>query len=311
VQSLFDAFRDNRERSYLPVVDRGDRPVGLVYEANIKSYVYSAYGRELLANKAYQKTMQDFVSPCPVADVSSSVKQILEMYTNSENPAGVIITDDFVYAGFLTADSLLRVIEQKNLAVARDQNPLTRLPGNNAIVNVVADALEQTSAAWTLVYLDFDHFKPFNDTYGFRRGDRAILLFAELMQKTLVTDDSSLGHIGGDDFFAGFRGEAPEVIRERVTGLTERFERDVASLYEPSVRARGYLMARDRHDQLRRYPMLSCSAALVHLPKGPRHLTADELTGLIGELKHEAKVSADHICVHECGTGLSTARSGS
>ena len=30
-----------------------------------------------------------------------------------------------------------------------------------------------------VVYFDFDNFKPFNDRYGFRLGDRAILMFAE------------------------------------------------------------------------------------------------------------------------------------
>jgi len=59
--------------------------------------------------------------------------------------------------------------------------------------------------ACVLVYFDFDNFKPYNDRYGFRQGDRTILLFSDILKKTSGANKFFAGHIGGDDFFAGFR----------------------------------------------------------------------------------------------------------
>ena len=62
---------------------------------------------------------------------------------------------------------LLRVIYEKNIAIARDQNPLTRLPGNTLIAEFLENLLEDAAAAYVIAYFDFDDFKPFNDKYGF------------------------------------------------------------------------------------------------------------------------------------------------
>ena len=101
----------------------------------------------------------------------------------------------------LSAASLLRVINENSLAQARDCNPLTKLAGNSSIASYVSEACPNTAEDFVLAYMDLDNFKAFNDAYGFRQGDRAILLFAELMRKQFQQDNIFLGHVGGDDFF--------------------------------------------------------------------------------------------------------------
>jgi diguanylate cyclase (GGDEF)-like protein len=54
-----------------------------------------------------------------------------------------------------------------------------------------------------VLYIDIDHFKPFNDYYGFARGDAVITGLADIIRSTLQKFDSPFnfsGHIGGDDF---------------------------------------------------------------------------------------------------------------
>ena len=67
-------------------------------------------------------------------------------------------------------------LSEKNIAIARDQNPLTKLPGNTLITAYISETLNDLENTYVYVYFDFDNFKPFNDSYGFRIGDRAILL---------------------------------------------------------------------------------------------------------------------------------------
>lgn len=287
--TVFRAFRRHKERSYFPVIDSSGRPLGLIRETDLKDFIYSDYGRDLISNKAYRKTIGDFLEACPVADVHTSAERVLAVYTAHHHTPGVLMVEDAVYAGFLSASSLLRVLDEKNLAIARDQNPLTRLPGNNAIIEYVSQVLGDDRAPCSLVYFDFDHFKPFNDTYGFRQGDRAITLFAEMMRKELSTGETFLGHIGGDDFFAGFRNADPGALIDTVRALRAKFARNVESFYDPQTREQGFIRARDRHGEVREYPLLTVSAAVVHVPASPKCCNLDELTVFIAAVKKRAK----------------------
>ncbi|HEB78955.1 MAG TPA: EAL domain-containing protein, partial [Rhodospirillales bacterium] len=158
---VFDIFRMNKHLTFFPVIDENKEPLGLVCENDLKYYTYSMYGKELILNKAYSKTLMDFVSNCPVADIRMGAEKIIEIFSLSKNPDGIIISDSFRYVGFLSASSLLRVINEKNLTYARDQNPLSKLPGNNVISDYVAQTLKNLDRSMTMIYFDFDNFKPF------------------------------------------------------------------------------------------------------------------------------------------------------
>jgi EAL domain-containing protein (putative c-di-GMP-specific phosphodiesterase class I)/GGDEF domain-containing protein len=293
---LFEAFRRHSDKSFLPVVDAFGHPVGIVREVNFKKFAYSPYGKELIANKNYGKNLRDFVTPCLSADISTPTDTILEMFSLTGNAEGIIIVDGLTYAGFLGAASLLRAVNDKNLAQARDQSPLSRLPGNNSVNAYLLEAMDDIRHDYCLVYLDFDNFKPLNDHYGFRQGDRAILLFAELMRKQLEGSGAFLGHVGGDDFFIGFCCLPFESARKAVEELTAAFWRDVESFYDSPVREAGFLEARDRNGVFRRFPLLSCSAAILRLRREAPRPGPEEMATVFAELKKNAKLSPTGIC---------------
>lgn len=82
-----------------------------------------------------------------------------------------------------------------------NQNPLTKLPGNNSIYQYISGLLEETELGHYLVYFDMNNFKAFNDKYGFRQGDRALLKFSEILGR--FSGEFFIAHIGGDDFLRG------------------------------------------------------------------------------------------------------------
>ena len=57
----------------------------------------------------------------------------------------------------------------------------------------------RTHSQLAVLYIDLDHFKPINDTYGHAVGDAVLKTTAERLQSALRTSDS-LGRIGGDEF---------------------------------------------------------------------------------------------------------------
>lgn len=296
METVFDRFRDGG-LMLVPVIDGNGEPLGIVREHDMKALVYSRYGKELMSNRAIGRRLQQFLVKCPMVDVNTPAHSILQTFSAADSSVeGIIVTQDMKYAGFLSMRSLLQVINDKNLQAARDQNPLTRLPGNNLILQHLSNILPRDGADHLVAYLDFDNFKPFNDKYGFRLGDRAILLFAEIMAKRLQGEGVFLGHIGGDDFFVAIRGGGFDDNEARIRGVIEQFGLEVLSFYDESTRRAGYLEAQDRHGETRRFPLLGVSAAMLHLPASRQAYTTEEIGWLTAELKKSAKASETRTC---------------
>ncbi|MGB0684131.1 MAG: bifunctional diguanylate cyclase/phosphodiesterase [Magnetovibrionaceae bacterium] len=288
---VFEAFRERTDMTFLPVIDVSGQPLGVIQESDLKEYTYSLYGKDLIENKSYGKQLRDFIRPFPVVDRSSPAERMVEVFTAAESAEGLIIVDNLRYAGLLSARSLLRVINEKNIAAARDENPLTQLPGNNSVRDYVARSLLRQRAT-ALVYFDFDNFKPFNDFYGFRQGDRAILLFADLLRKRFGTEGDFIGHIGGDDFFVAMENAKPDEIERRVRDASKGFAHDVESFYSTEDRETGGILARDRDGVERLFPLLTVSAACMLLTEGDKNHSLDAVVEQISALKKQAKTTS-------------------
>ncbi|MCX7966646.1 MAG: GGDEF domain-containing protein [Syntrophorhabdaceae bacterium] len=298
---VFEAFRRNKNTSFFPVVNNHKEPVGIIREKELKEYVYSKYGKDLLMNKTIGKTIMDFIIKCQVADINTRLEKILEYYAVDDISEGVLITENGRYVGFLSSRSLLKALNEKNIAIARDQNPLTKLPGNTMIHEFIDQALIDTSSPYYICYFDFDNFKPFNDKYGFRQGDRIILLFSNLLKKTFTTEKYFIGHIGGDDFFLALKitqeREKTEFMN-KTKNVVEKFTGDVIAFYELEDRERGVLLSTDRDGNRKAFPLMSVSAAIVYMPSCRDRITHDELGLIIARTKKEAKQSSEKIVLN-------------
>lgn len=289
MQDVFDAFRTNQSARLFPVLDANQRPLGIVRDADLKAYAFSPYGKDLIVNRSFGKRLGDFVRPCPVADIHTQAERILQIYSHNDALNGVIIVENARYAGFLDNSSLLRVLNEKNLITAREMNPLTKLPGNTAISDFIADALTEDDQTRALLHFDFDNFKPFNDTYGFRQGDRALLLFAENLRQVFTGQRFFLGHIGGDDFFVGACGLPAADISRLAQQAREQFAKDVESFYDKTARDRGSIEARGRDGSMRSYPLLTCSAAMLVIDPGEHQSDLETVLTAFADLKKRAK----------------------
>jgi len=289
-------FRKEVELDILPVVDDSEEPVGVYLERDFRPYVYSPYGIALLEHLETAKGAQSFLRKAPIASASAGIPRFLEAFGAFPGSGGVLVTRDSRYAGLVPAAELLALVAERELAEARDQNPLTRLPGNLRVAEVIAQRMAETAECRAFVYFDFDDFKPFNDRYGFRLGDRVIQLFADILRSIFQREESFVGHLGGDDFFAFFREPAVEAAVAAVRETLERFRREASSFYSPEDRERGWIPGRDRFDVERRMPLMGSSAAVVFVPSGAS-VDPEALSDLLAVLKKEAKSSESHIAV--------------
>ena len=131
---------------------------------------------------------------------------VLALLSDAEYPRSLwesLLVEDFIRKPDVKKELMSRV----GLAVIRSErvveiNPLTRLPGNTAINKQIQARLDD-GQNFSLAYADLDHFKPFNDYYGFSRGDEVLRMAGRLITNTVKGKQpkgSFVGHIGGDDF---------------------------------------------------------------------------------------------------------------
>lgn len=196
--------------------------------------------------------------------------------------------DDYITKPFDTAILLARIQSQLRRASQRSvHNPLTGLPGNGLLLEEMRYRLKR-AVPLALLYVDLDNFKVFNDSYGFARGDEAILLVAHLLQHAVAIHDAPeafVGHIGGDDFAIL---TAPTVVDVICQTLITSFDRAIEQLYHPDDLQRGFLSGLDRHGMLRRFALLSISIGVVTTERRSFG-SAAELARVAAEMKHYAK----------------------
>lgn len=254
-------FRQGYDLPFIPVTDEDGFILGAVREADIRHLIFGDYSSALLRNKGIDQRVDAFAIRLPVGEISFSQEELVDAYIAAASDTGLIMAKDERYVGVLTNVALLQLASERAVAIARDQNPLTALPGNQSIQHHVAASLAAGERR-TMVFFDFDNFKPFNDKYGFEAGDRALLMFAEQMARFQHNHRAFIGHIGGDDFFAALPVDAEEGMAA-VADLLARFRSDVQSLYYHRDVAAGGIWSQDRFGKRRFFPLLRASAVVM------------------------------------------------
>ncbi|MBI4368155.1 MAG: diguanylate cyclase [Candidatus Omnitrophica bacterium] len=172
--------------------------------------------------------------------------------------------DDFLIKPFDAFSLQLRI--NLNLARVRERlqaNPLTGLPGSIAIEANIQKRLERNEF-FSVCYLDINHFKAFNDRYGFDRGDGIIRHLAQLIAKSLekvgAGRGSFIGHIGGDDFIVVLDLESETQFAQE---CLQEFDRIIPTYYEEMDRKRKSVLVKNRNGVPVEFPLMSLSIAAV------------------------------------------------
>lgn len=297
IDTVFELFRANPRQAFFPVLNANGEPRGIISEHHLKEFIYRPFGRDLLKNKIYERSIAHFVEGAPIIGLDANAERLMTIFANMDGSDCVILTENMRYAGVVSAASLIRVINEKQLQIAQDQNPLTSLPGNRAIRDFMLEAGRDDDQTRYFCYCDFDFFKPFNDHYGFQKGDHAITLFAALMKRYFFSQGDFLGHVGGDDFFIGLRDWNWEETQEILGRLLSDFHDDVVELYSAEDRAAGRIRGHDRNGVERDFPLLRCSIGIVELPKGLLLDDVGRIGAAIASVKAKAKDSENGLAV--------------
>ncbi len=171
--------------------------------------------------------------------------------------------DDYITKPFDAEEFLARIRSALRRAEQqRTRNPLTGLPGNESILNDLSQRISQNDP-FALLYVDLDQFKPFNDHYGFLRGDEALRALADLLRQVQgELDDPSafVGHVGGDDFVVILD---PDLAEPLAATICDRFDDLAPTFYDEDDARAGSIEVADRRGVAQRYGLLSLSIGIA------------------------------------------------
>jgi diguanylate cyclase (GGDEF)-like protein len=266
------------------MVDNKGKPLGLIRRDQLMATFSTHYGRSLYANK----------SVIDIADMSVvivekewSIEQVSKLVTDSmksQIESDFIIIDGGEYIGLGKVLDLLRKITEFQIRNARYANPLTLLPGNVPIYERL-DELMTGESRFAVAYCDIDNFKPYNDVYGYAKGDQVIKLIADILSQNSGVAGDFIGHVGGDDFIAIFLSNN---WAERCNNILRCFEKEVPRFYNHADNEKGGILTESREGDEKFYPIMSLSIGVITID--PEHyLSHADIAELASQAKHHAK----------------------
>lgn len=282
VEAVGEMFRNAGGLDTIPVVDQAGAPTGVIRRSRFMDVFLSPYGRDLHG----RKPVRSLAEPALVVEHDTPVEAVSQQITDGGGGEhDFIIARNGTYLGMGAVMDLLRKITDLQIRNARYANPLTQLPGNVPIYDFIDDLLGRR-ADFHIAYCDLDHFKPFNDVYGYSQGDEVIKTVAALLVEHMDDRLDFVGHIGGDDFIIILRGTDWE---ERCRTLLDAFAGEVGRLYSDEDRKQGGIRCEDRAGNETFFPLLSLSIGVAH-PDPERCHSHHDVAALASEAKHQAKL---------------------
>jgi diguanylate cyclase (GGDEF)-like protein len=283
VESVAEIFHKRPDVHSIPVVSN-QIAIGIVRRYDLMQVFLSRYGRDLHG----RKSINGFMDKNPLTfDVNLSLEEASRQLTSEiklvpEND--FLICDQGIYRGLGRIMDLLKKITELQIRNARYANPLTLLPGNVPIYEHF-EALISQRISFAVGYCDLDNFKPFNDVYGYDKGDLVIQTVAQILVAHTDPDKDFVGHVGGDDFIIIFQSFN---WQERCEAILEEFGQTVLYFYNEKDRQEGGIRALDRFGNETFFAFLSLSIGVILSDLECCHSYHD-IAALATEAKHEAK----------------------
>jgi diguanylate cyclase (GGDEF)-like protein len=293
---VFARFNADERLFALAVVDAQGRPVGLVSRQQFvaryaKPFFPEVFGRSpclLFANQSPR-----------MVDLHADIDALTEVLTSEDQrylTEGFVIVEEGSYRGLGSGEKLVRRVTEARIEAARHANPLTLLPGNIPLTQHI-ERLLASGCEFVACYGDLNHFKPFNDIYGYWRGDEMILLASRCFTAHAEPTRDFLGHVGGDDFVLLLQSSDWQT---RCQSVVRDFNAQARALYDDEARQAGGVVAEDRHGTVRFHALVTLSIGVCRVP-AHSGATAEEVASCAAGAKHKAKKAQTDLYTVELG----------
>mgnify|MGYP001363735709 CR=1 FL=1 len=288
--AVLKRFQSDPALLVLPVVDAGCA-VGIINRSTfLEEHVIGMNGFGFHIN--HSRKMRDLMAPVRLAlETNVSIRDAAQAIQSQEMDVrvdNICVTSRGVYHGVVDVNRFISAITDINLTLAKGANPLTGLPGNESIQREINERL-LTGEGFDIAYVDIDNFKPYNDYYGFQRGDVVIKAIGEIISTVARSSDAGFscfcGHIGGDDFIIITGAHHAEYISSQVI---KSLEDHLPVFHGEDDFSAGCYSAVNRKGEQETFGLLSISIGIVNTRLTPVTSYA-QLASISTEVKKAAK----------------------
>lgn len=164
------------------------------------------------------KIHEALANPSGISQISDLMKEVFQLenyevipFSQKGNPLGIIVAfdkfndgtrklvDSFIQIANVSFDNAIMTQKMKEMAI---KDPLTGLYNRRFFNERLEEELirsRRTHYPLSLIYLDIDNFKHYNDNNGHPMGDVIIRSVAQILQKTSRKNDI-VARLGGEEF---------------------------------------------------------------------------------------------------------------
>ena len=108
-----ECFYSDPDLRILPVVDDQGRPIGAVFEKDVRRLLLNPYGHALLRNPSIGGNLSDSLRDCPTIDVTDDIGALVDHYRRCDGREGMILTSGGTLFATLTNRRLLMLAAER------------------------------------------------------------------------------------------------------------------------------------------------------------------------------------------------------
>lgn len=292
---VYHLFKSNPSLEGIAVM--GEKDVSLMMRPRFFQQIGTQYGYNLYMGRPVELVLN---TQALVVDYSEQITDVSVLAMDRDEGDIydlVLVTSGESFFGAVSIRRLLLAVADVRAEMAIFMNPLTGLPGNHIIDERLSQALQMDQ--FSVLYVDLDQFKSYNDSYGFKMGDQLIQATANLLRKLFVPPEAFLGHIGGDDFITILNHHDYKYISEEVISGFEEMKR---TFYNEHDWHHQYVLGEGRSGLNRPIPLVSVSIAVVTNNKR-KYENIDQIIDEATRIKKGCKaIAGSIICANDTAT---------
>jgi len=280
VEVFKELFRDEKDYKFISVkteqIDMALKNIPLLIVINEDSIKIDI----IEICKKIRKDEDNTITPVIVVSSNNSREHRMKILNESiEYFIKKPVDEGYLY---YTIKNLTRLLKTN-----RRISPLTGLPGNVQIQAELKKNLSKNKD-FSVLYLDLDNFKAYNDVYGFLKGDSIIQFTANLIIDAIRESSMQgfVGHVGGDDYIAIVQDI--DNVEELCQQIVARFDKQVKKFFNEEDIERGYIEIANRRGIIEQFPLTSISIAVVVAEKD-RFANVLEIGDVAAQVKHKVK----------------------